>query len=709
MLANLGIALKKQRKLILIFFLTIFIPALALGIFGIRAIKNERFRQARELENEHRKTAERLKSQVSTELRELGLALQNLAESASFKDRDEKAIADLVRDQIANNPLVETVFYSYENEEPRFPTFNGALSVAASSARSFLAGPVLEVLNRAREQEFSRKDFRRAIALYRNAGRQTKDRAIQAQMLFNEARCLVKLERRAEAIETFNKVEENYPDSMTTSGMPLSLVSRLQTGHCYDAMGDLAGALNIGLTLYGDIIEMRWAISEAQFKTYAGLVEQDIDDILSKKPAVPDLASLTDRYARLKVRRQEKNSEWEIMNSIRQEVIPDLRRKPSVSAALSSIQYSKTMGNRTFLVLASPIIETPQKDPAGLIGLKIKEDVLLNEVLSKAAANDLPSDKSRLVVSDLEGRTLLGSPGLSAERATLTEFFDDNFPPWKMEFYASRAEGIGFAGLKNSFYFWTILTLVVVLTFGAVLIGRTIGHEMEILKLKSDFVSSVSHEFKTPLTSIKALAERLQSDKVIDSARMKQYFSLISQNTDQLTHLVKNLLDFSKIEEGKLEYHYAPTDIAELVNQQIRDFEKNDVQKRAQITTSIPDNIPPINADREALSQALNNLLDNAFKFSAPEAKVEVRVKKEKDDVVIEVADQGIGIPQEEMEKIFDKFYQAKNAVKHSAKGTGLGLTLVKHTVETHGGKVSVRSKVSEGSTFSLIFPIKKE
>jgi signal transduction histidine kinase len=333
----------------------------------------------------------------------------------------------------------------------------------------------------------------------------------------------------------------------------------------------------------------------------------------------------------------------------------------------------------------------------------------LNNVLSRAVVNDLPAGQTELVVSDLEGSVLLGSDALPAERATVTEFFDDNFPPWKLEFYARRPEGLGFAGLQNSFYFWTILTLVVVLTFGAVLIGRTIAHEMEILKLKSDFVSSVSHEFKTPLTSIKALTERLQGDKAIDLEKMKQYFSLISQNADQLTRLVKNLLDFSKIEEGKKEYHFEPADVAELVTQQIRDYRKDDPQKGARIKAAISDDIPPLLVDRDALSQALNNLLDNAFKFSSGDGDVEVHLNKEKNSVMIEVSDHGIGIPPDELEKIFDKFYQAKNAIKHSAKGTGLGLTLVKHTAEAHGGKVSVKSRVGEGSVFSLILPIKKE
>ncbi len=708
MLENLKTALKRQKKLIAIFLLTIFIPALALSIFGIRAIKNERFRQAKQVEIENRRVAERLRSQISTGFRELGAALQNLAESPAFKARDEKTMAEMVRLQLANNPLVETVFYCYGNKEPRFPTFYPADTLLSLKSSPVREEPVQQALALAQGQEFTAKNYKQAIALYRDIGHQTKNRNIQAQVLYNEARCLAKLERYAEAIEAYKKVKENYPESMTTSGLPLSVASLLQTIHCNKELDNISSALKTALDLFRDIIEMRWALSEPQFRTYAGLAEEAIAEILSEEAAAQDTVGFKDQYARLKIQREDKNAEWEIMNSIRQDVIPDLRRKPFSPATHSSIQYSKTIGNRTFLVLASPIIETPEKGSIGLVGFKVKEDTLLNNLLSKAATDDLPTDKTRVVVSDLEGKVILGSKGLSAERATVIEFFDDSFPPWKMEFYESQAEGVGFAGLSRSFYFWTILTLVVVLTFGAVLIGRTIAHEMEILKLKSDFVSSVSHEFKTPLTSIRALAERLQGDKAIDSARMKQYFSLISQNADQLTRLVKNLLDFSKIEEGKKEYHFSPTDVAQLVTQQIQDFGKNDLQKGARIKASIPDDIPPLLLDREALSQAFGNLLDNAFKFSSAEAEVEVRVKREKENIVIEVADRGIGITQDELEKIFDKFYQAKNAIKYSAKGTGLGLTLVKHTAEAHGGKVSARSKVGDGSTFSLILPIKK-
>ena len=248
-----------------------------------------------------------------------------------------------------------------------------------------------------------------------------------------------------------------------------------------------------------------------------------------------------------------------------------------------------------------------------------------------------------------------------------------------------------------------------VLISGAVLISRTIAQEMAVLRLKSDFVSSVSHEFKSPLTSIKSLAERLRDGKVKDSDRMKEYFSVITQDADRLARLVTNILDFSKIEEGKREYEFEETDLGNLMIQKIEDFQTEEIAKGVKIQTQISENIPHLAVDKEALIQALNNLLDNALKFSMDRKEIEVILKKDDTNVIIEVKDKGIGIPPDELDKIFEKFYQGRNEVRKSTKGTGLGLTLVKHTVEAHGGRIKVKSQVGKGSTFSIILPIQKQ
>jgi signal transduction histidine kinase len=473
-------------------------------------------------------------------------------------------------------------------------------------------------------------------------------------------------------------------------------------------LGDSKNSLESSLNLYRDILQRPWNLNEDQFKTYSSMVEETITKALSKNSADFALEEYKKEFEQLKSLHQEKIEKWQVINDIKKDIFSELQRKLIQTEPHKSLPFhhSKIINNRDFLILASMIPDKTGMSSFGILGIKIKNEYLRNEILNEIVKDIQFSENTNIAISDLSGRILFGKKNQSKELSTITDFFEDNFPPWRIELFRSKTESLGIIDIRKSFYFWTILTLIIVLTFGAVLIVRTIAHEMEILKIKSNFVSSVSHEFKTPLTSIKALTERLQEGKVKDIAKMKQYFSVISQDTDKLTRLVRNILDFSKIEEGKKEYDFVETDVAQFVAQQIENSRKDETKKGIKIRSQIPKDIPYLFIDRDALSLALINLLDNAAKFSSDRKELDINVKSDDENIIIEVRDKGIGIPHDEMDKIFDKFYQGRNALRQTAKGSGLGLTLVKHTVEAHGGKISVESKIGQGSTFSLIFPI---
>jgi len=710
MLENLKFAVKRQKRLIIIFCLTIFIPSITLSIFGIRAIRNERFRLAKQIENEHRGAVEFLKSQISAQFKELGSILQNLAQATVFLQKDDAGIKNLLDAQLAENPIVEQVFVAFEGEDPVFPLFQPRPSEISTSSLPFSKGIIQERLRRAETYEFKDRNYKSAVSLYRGLFDQSPDTNFKAQMMANISRCLAKAEDYAGAIQNYQRICEDYPQSLSSTGLPLALISQLQMASCYRNLGEHQSSLQTSLNLYKDILHMSWPLREAQFKTYAALVEDAISDILSENQLNLSLKDYREDFEQFKNLHQERLEQWMVIKDIRQNIIPELRGRQALSTYRSiPHQYQKTINERTFLLSVVQIPDSSETSPIGLLGAKAREQYFIKYVIPDATENTQFRNASNVVISHLSGKILLGERNASEDPPTATEFFEDNFPPWKIEIFRSGAEALGAIDIKRSFYFWTILTLVIVLISGAVLISRTIAHEMTVLKLKSDFVSSVSHEFKSPLTSIKALAERLRDGKVKDPDRMKQYFSVITQDVDRLTCLVRNILDFSKIEEGKKEYEFVETDMAQLVTQQIEFFKRSEYAKGYEIQTRISEGIPHLDVDKAAFSQALNNLLDNAVKFSSDRKEIEVYLKKENTNVFIEVRDWGIGIPPHELDKIFDKFYQGRNTNRQSVKGTGLGLTLVKYTIEAHGGRIAVKSRVGEGSTFSIILPTQRK
>jgi signal transduction histidine kinase len=705
MLENLKIAVKRQRRIILIFFLTILIPSLFLGIFGIRAIRNERYRIAEQMEAEHRRAAEQLKSQVQNSIREMGIGLQNFALSSSIAERDYPEIRNTLVSQLSDNPLMGYVFIVYEDEKVFFPQFQSALRTKVSSIPLF-QGSQLSKLRRAEGYEFEQKRYDMAISLYRELFDQSDDQSQKAQLLTNMARSQVKKKDYEEAIKNYTSVVENYKYSMSSSQLPLAVISGLQVIDCFKELGDSQNAMKTSLALYKDICEMTWDLTEAQFKTYCSLIDEAVAVIASDSQN-----QFSTEWDQLKVLSEERNEQWRIMKDIEREIIPDLNNRFGRTSGTGSspLFYAKTIDETLYLIAAVLFPYRSDGDISGLIGAKVDHGYLVDHVIKELVQSQQFSENTTVVISDLASIPLFGDREESAELATITDFFDDNFPPWKIEFYRGKTSGLGGVDIKKNFYFWTIVILLIVLTFGAALIMRTIAHEMEVLKIKSDFVSSVSHEFKTPLTSIRTLVERLQDGKVKDKTKMKQYFSVIAQDTDKLTRMVGNILNFSKIEEGKREYDFVEADLAQLVSHQIQDFQKDELLKEFSFKAFIQEGIPSMLVDTEALSQVLNNLLDNAVKFSSDNKEIQIHLREDKDGVILEIKDLGIGIPADDLDKIFDKFYQGKNALRQSVKGTGLGLTLVKHTVEAHGGRISVKSKVGEGSTFSLIFPVESK
>lgn len=256
------------------------------------------------------------------------------------------------------------------------------------------------------------------------------------------------------------------------------------------------------------------------------------------------------------------------------------------------------------------------------------------------------------------------------------------------------------------------LAALLACTFAAGLAGlwtmrRSLLKERRLSELKSNFVSSVSHELRAPVASMRLMAENLESRAVTDEHRREEYHRLIAEECRRLGALIDNVLDFARIEQDRKVYHFAETDAAALVRDTHVLMQNRAAQRQQEICAEIQTIDPPPCIDALAVRQALINLLDNAIKFSAEKTQITVMLRpRDSREWEIAVADQGIGIPTSEQEKIFERFYRIGSELRRETQGAGIGLSIVKHIAQAHGGRIEVKSEPGKGAVFSLILPL---
>ena len=705
MFQGLKIAVKQQKKLLGIFFITIFLPSVSLSIFGIVALRNEKFRLEKQIENKQLQIANSLKGKIETKLAEIGARLKNLANYPSFRQKDYPGIKELLTGLPEKDSLIGIIFLIYKNEEPLFPLFQAGFEKNANIPVPAYDNFLQKQIKNAEDAEYIRNDYLFAVSVYNDALLQSGNKTIKARMLNHIARNLMKAGKFSEATDVYLKIINDYPDERTESGLPLELHAKLQKTECHNMLGDKESAAEGDLIIFEDLLVDKWNLNESQFKTYASIVIERLTGFLSDTAGKS--TKYKSRFELFKKRYQYKTEQWQAISNIKLYIVPELLGSLQTNLpSPSPFEFSKRIGNEDYLISTIMIPDQNQPGNAGMLGIKLNNFYLQNNILTNAIREIQPLQNTVLCISTLSGDSIIGNKSNIPGAITTTALFDNNFPPWRLELGYVGPKGLGEKNIFASFYFWTIITLIIILVFGTALIVRIVAREMEILKIKSDFVSSVSHEFKTPLTSMKALTERLEKGKVTQPAKMKQYISIISQDIDRLIRLVGNILNFSNIEEGKKVYKKEETDIAIWLKEAINNYKKESIESDINISVELKNDLPALYIDKDAMIQAIFNLLDNAVKFSRGDVEAEVTAEKNGNTIIIKIKDKGIGIENDEKDKIFEKFYRGKSAVNNFIKGTGLGLALVKYTVEAHNGHIDVESEPGWSTVFTITLPI---
>jgi signal transduction histidine kinase len=284
--------------------------------------------------------------------------------------------------------------------------------------------------------------------------------------------------------------------------------------------------------------------------------------------------------------------------------------------------------------------------------------------------------------------------------------FADVFPNLIL---AIKYQGTTIADIGSRFlrYNYIVLAALSALMVGGIwLTYRNVSREMNLARLKSDFVANVSHELRTPLALIRLYAETLELGRLTAKEKYQEYFRIIREESERLTALINNILDFSRIEAGRKEYEFKETNLADLVRSTLDSYRFQIEQNGFAFEENICSDIPPVTVDREAIARSLLNLVNNALKYSKDQKYIGVSLYRANGSVKLEVQDHGIGIPADEQAKIFEKFYRCGDPLVHNIKGSGLGLSLVRHIARAHGGDVMVESTPEKGSKFTIALPL---
>ncbi len=701
--------LPKRRKLAFLFLLGVGLPSFALAILAFRGIQNELALLEQRRLDEYRSLADRISDSILADVDRAESSLSRLV--AAGGGGPTAPFARGLDSLLAADPLVDVAFFLEPDGRVRVPTgdllFRADDEVPRPEPLVWPASAE-DAMRRGQEQEFQEGRPLAAFADYQRAFDAVSDSALRAQALLAMTRVQRKAGQVENALGTCETLRGDYGAARTGEGMPYGPVASLERGAMLLSTGDSLRALATLVELYAQLVAGDWELGQAQYDFLAGQAAGPIQALtVALRGALADslagaFASSLEEEA---VRRARAERILLFQETVGEDLIARIEADSEGPGSLSR-RLSLDSGGENFL---ASLLFASSPDP-GTWGFLLDSRHLRDSLVGPALDAGVGSSATEWIVRGRDGRTILAGTESPTGPLVLNATFAGSFPPWLIEFYP-RPRGTLQVLLTSgqSIYVYMFLAIAIILGFGLVLTMRSVTQELELARLKSDFVSTVSHEFKSPLTSIRQLAEMLQTGRVASEERRQRYYDVLVEQSARLSSLVTNVLDLARIEEGRRDFRFEAVDLGALIQELTEATQHRVGHEGFEIRTEIGHPLPKVRGDAEALRQAISNLLDNAVQYSGEAREVRVQVWGEDSTLSMTVEDSGVGIRKDEIEKVFDRFYRGRDEVTRAIRGSGLGLTLVKEIVEAHRGSVEVTSEVGKGSIFRIRLPAMTE
>ncbi|MDX2444823.1 MAG: HAMP domain-containing sensor histidine kinase [Bacteroidales bacterium] len=664
-----------RQKIILYYTLAVVLPGLLLGFMAYRGIQNDQALREKESRKKLEINSQAFFTEIDSSFVQFMYEQTSDTNLSQFKKSDPSMLVLFVKDSSGSIKLIShqmlylpAEFLTIKNKQLSPPTN----------------------LEEGLRLEFVGRRFSEALRFYQNKSLITKNPAEKIQAMIASARLYNKLNQTDKAIAMYNKIGKDYRGSLLNGQIPVGLIAGLEILKINQAIGE--NNRNNSLQYLEFLLHPPCEYDKNQFEMFY----QSFKEIIRETDPVID-----SMFAKLDTQKTITDHLIRILSGSNLIEYNGYDHFRDDKIGVSSIPI-----NSSELVI---MYLSRVKNNGEQTGILIDFPAFLKSISEKLIQKLDPNSSINLKIEDNNGM-LIFSKIINEETGYLSFPFPENLPQWKL-LLSENKPGFLASLLKagSGIYLYIFILIALLMALGFVYTIYALNGELRLNKLKSEFISNVSHELKSPLTSIRMMTEMLHHKRVNTEERKSEYYSAMLEDCEHLSHLIDNILDFSRIDEDRKKYDFIDLDLDELLLRFLESTRERLPEPGFDIRYSCPDRVPIIRADKDAILQVFYNLIDNAIKFSGTSRQIDIDLFTKNDELLLCVKDYGIGISGQDQEKIFDRFYRGYEPQKMGIKGSGIGLTIVKKIMEAHKGSLTLESIPGEGSTFFVHLPIKKK
>ncbi len=533
--------------------------------------------------------------------------------------------------------------------------------------------------------EFIDRRFSEALRFYQNKILKTTNPAEKIPALVASARLYNKMHQPDGAKALYYEIRKDYTGCLLNGQIPVGLMASLEILKINKDIGKQDEKRNNSLQYLELLLHPPCEYDKNQFD----LFYQSFKAIIPETDAVID--SL---FAELDTQRA------------RTDYLIRILSEPDLITTSGNNHYKGGKNGVSSIPIYSDeltaVYLSQDKNEDEQIGIVIDFQAYLKSRSEKLIQKFDPNSSVNVKIEDNNGR-LIFSRVIKEEAAYLSFPFPENLPQWKLLLSENKPGFIAtLFKAESGIYLYIFILIALLMVLGFVFTIYTLNEELRLNKLKSEFISNVSHELKSPLTSIRMMTEMLHRNRVQTEERKSDYYAVMLEESERLSHLIDNILDFSRMDDDRKKYDFIDLNLDELLLKFLESTRERLPEPGFDIRYNRPDRVPIIQADKNAILQVLYNLVDNAIKFSGTSRQIDINLFYKEDELLLCVKDYGIGISSIDQERIFERFYRGDEPQRMGIRGSGIGLTIVKKIMEAHKGRLTLESKPGEGSTFCV-------